>query len=362
MLDEHLKLKALPAQLISIPNGTIVKRGCSEMRIDGAGCFEVLQRILVIAASPVTADEIRLYFPENYKTAVLRLIEFLKARRVLVPADAAPVTDELEQPSDIFYWHFQSSEPETTVRLQKYNVVLMGVNSITQRLVLSLRTAGFTQVQLIDWPLLRGCHVTGSQRSLKQDVWNDDSTNPVSYEQWLETLKDRSLDCLVSASDFGGSVLMAEWNAFCYERKCHFFPIVLQNLIGYMGPLVIPGETPCYECLIARENSHSQDWRIDRAIERSAPDGKGIIGFHPLMSSVVADVAAFELAKFYSGQLPQRCVGRLIELNLLAAKMTSRKILKVPRCHCCSELNIRSSISHYKDLSAESEKMGDARN
>lgn len=350
MQDDQKKLKALATQLIRIPTGTIVKRGCSEMRIDGTGSTEVLERILSVAAVGASPLQICSYFPENYKAAVLALIEFLKVKNVLVPFELMTSPNKLEQPIDVFYWHFDSSESKITSRLQRRKIALVGVNTITHRLAVSLRTGGFSEVEIIDYLPFRGCHFSKDNGTSNQGTGHGNFEEPIPYGQWVGTLADREIDCLVSCSDFGGSIIMAEWNAFCIERRCHFFPIVLQDLIGYIGPLVIPRETACYECLISRENSHSKDWTIDRTIERSAVNGKEVMGFHPLMPSVAADIGAFELVKFYSETMPQRCTGRLIEVNLLAAKMTSRKVLKVPRCQCCSDLNIRSSVSPYKNL------------
>ena len=53
------------------------------------------------------------------------------------------------------------------------------------------------------------------------------------------------------------------------------------------------------------------------------------------MASILADIAAVEIVKYFTG-LPQMRAGHLIEVNLLAGKMDSAKVLKVPRCAVCS--------------------------
>jgi hypothetical protein len=70
-----------------------------------------------------------------------------------------------------------------------------------------------------------------------------------------------------------------------------------------------------------------------------------VIGFHPAMASVLGDLAAFELARLYAPALPNRSVGTQIEVNLLGPRLTSRRILKAPRCRTCSPLLSRPSFS-----------------
>ena len=164
-----------------------------------------------------------------------------------------------------------------------------------------------------------------------------------------------SLGCLIASSDFGGWETLYEWNRFCVQYHKHFLPVVLQDLVGYVGPLVIPGETACLECVRMRRNSHAEDHEVRGLIEESAFEGQGAIGFHPSMASILGDIAALELTKFYSEALPRPKVGTLIEVNLLETGLTSRKVLKVPRCPVCSPLLARSSVSPDKTVVASAQ-------
>ena len=168
------------------------------------------------------------------------------------------------------------------------------------------------------------------------------------YEKWVQSLKPESLDCLIATSDFGGLQLMRQWNEFCVQHGRHFLPVVLQDLIGYVGPLVIPGETACFECLRARQNANLEEASARRAAEHAAFEGQGIVGCHPAMASVLGDIAAIELTKFYGIRMPIWQVGTLIEVNLLAGRMTPRKVLKVPRCAVCGTLNRAAPAGEFE--------------
>jgi molybdopterin-synthase adenylyltransferase len=124
-------------------------------------------------------------------------------------------------------------------------------------------------------------------------------------------------------------------------------------MTGLVGPLVIPGETACYECFLFRQCSNSPEEDFEPIIEAFAFEGQRFVGFHPSMASILGDIAAFEITRFYLSALPNQKVGRLLEVNLLAAGMTARNVLKVPRCAACSPLHQQSSINMMKILFGE---------
>jgi molybdopterin-synthase adenylyltransferase len=157
-------------------------------------------------------------------------------------------------------------------------------------------------------------------------------------QDWQDGQAWDAADCLVVTSDFGGQDAMCQWNKLCWDRSVHFMPIMLKNMVGYVGPLIIPQETACYECLFFRQLSHAFEPDAEQFSDKAAFQAQGIIGFHPSMATILGDIAAFELIRFYADLLPSRSVGSLLEVNLLAASITERKVLRVPRCPTCSAL------------------------
>ncbi len=129
-----------------------------------------------------------------------------------------------------------------------------------------------------------------------------------------------------------------------------FYPALLQNFVGYAGPLVIPQETACFACLQARQNSHSAGYAERRIAERHAFQGQATVAWHPAMLQALAAVAAFDLVKFRNDI--QWEVGTLCELDLLAGSMTRRKVLKAPRCAVCSGLAHRPLVNIHRQLTS----------
>ena len=349
------KLRSLPVQVIHSRDGVILKRGCCELKVAGEGAAEFLETILsATAGQGSTIEEIHACFRPSDRATVSHLVGELEVRRIVISSDTQEGGSESGKPEshlDVFYWHFNVSTAQAAETLNRRSIVIVGVNHVSRRLVASLESSGFKGVRVVDYPALRNLRFFDDSGRLLTDPSVAFPTPPLSYERWADMSDSSdSFECLVATSDFGGLELMRPWNAFCIESRRHFLPVVLQDMIGYIGPLVIPGETACFECLSLRQNSHLTDPRSERVAESCAFEGQTIAGYLLPMASVLGDIACVELIKFYGPGLPLWRVGRLIEVNLLAGRLESRNVLKVPRCPACSPLLARSQVSVLKDL------------
>jgi molybdopterin-synthase adenylyltransferase len=350
-VEEGQKLRALPVQFIEVSGGIIVKRGRAEMKIGGDRAAEVVRVILTAAASGASIEEICATFAAPDRTAVRELIEKFKVRRILVPANSGDLPTNVPEASvDIFYWHFGSRSSEVAEQLSRQRITIVGVNCISRRLATALASDGAHNVEVVHYPLLCNLRLLDERGQLPSEEWPAPLAPPREYKDWWEQLDPKSLGCLVATSDFGGLHLMRVWNEFCVRNKRHFLPVVLQDVIGYVGPLVVPGETACFECLRARQNSHMADPQTERAPELYSFEGQTVAGFHPSMASVLGDIAALELSRFYGGWTPPRVVGTLIEVNLIAPELTARRVLKIPRCRVCSAQNQHTISSPYRNI------------
>jgi bacteriocin biosynthesis cyclodehydratase domain-containing protein len=341
-----MKLKAPSVQIIETCDGVILKRGCTEFKIAGEGAAEAVKKILAVAGNGgTTREEILELFDPDAEPIIKRLSEQLLVRRLLVPCEEEDLPEDPESSLDIFYWHFGEKTTRVTERLNKRSLAILGVNCISRQLAVSLAASNVENFQVLDHPGLRNLRLFDDTGRLKADQWPASLKAP---QGWADGLDPQSFDCLIATSDCGGLEAMREWNQLCVRQKRHFLPVILQDLIGYVGPLVVPGETACLDCLRIRQNSQMKDYTSRRLTEGVAFAGQGAVGFHPSMASIIGNIAAFELIKLYSDALPFSKVGTLIEVNLLATELKARKVLKIPRCPTCSPLKTRPSVTPYK--------------
>jgi thiazole/oxazole-forming peptide maturase SagC family component len=342
------KLKILPLHLIEMSDGIILKRGCTEVRVRGEEATQNIRRVLARAAIGATLAELLALAAAPDRPKLGRLLGLLIQARLLVSIDDAQALSEPESTLDIFYWHFGSSAAQVIRALNSRCLIIVGINGISLQLATACTVSGWENFKVVDDPLLRNLRMFHHSGRLIKGSWSKKLPSPIDHKEWMRKVDRSSWDCLIATSDFGAQESMREWNRFCVERGSPFLPVVLQDITGYVGPLVVPGETACFECLRLRQNAHLEDIHVQRAAEAEAFVGQKVVGFHPSMASILGDLAAIELTKFLSGILPEPNIGKWIEVNLLETSLRARRVLKMPRCLVCSPLNSRPSKSPYK--------------
>lgn len=341
-------LRAVPVQVVDHPEGVVLKRGCTEFKVMGKEARSVVNAILAAFTSEArTIEEGCGLFPADCRAAVEQLVKKFVERRILIGASETPAAPgALESHLDIFYWDLGTDRASVGVRLNEKRLAIIGVNYISQRLVRALGASEVREIAIVDFPVLRN-----------QRLWADaESPCPVeefaarggvlSYEQWAAGLEENGLpDVVIATSDTGGAHDLRQWNEFAVANRLMFFPVVLRDMQGEIGPFVVPGETPCYECLRARQNANLTNPIDERHTEYQAAQLQATCGFHPSMASVLADLAAMEVIKFLGGRLLSWRVGHLIDVNLIVPELKVRKVLRVPTCTVCGSRHSSPSVS-----------------
>ena len=302
-----MQLRALPVERIADADALTLKRGCTTVRIDGEHAPEIVGAILDLAGGDGrTEDELVESFPPEMQESIRSLVGALRARRLLLPADAVDWDAAAESPLDVFYWHFGLPDEPSPVPPRDELVVVVGRNRTATRLCELLEEAGFQELVVVD-------------------------------EQ--AALDDRVPAVVAAVSENGFGPLRA-WNELALERELPFLPVVVEDLVAYVGPLVVPFETACFECFLRRRYSNLDEAEAREAVELRA-GGAQVVGLHPAISAVAAGAAALELSKFFIPWRGAQQAGYLLTFNLLASRGGRHRVLKVPRCAACSSLRAR---------------------
>lgn len=341
------RYKALPVQIIESGETVVLKRGCVEIQVGGERAIEAVRTVLEATSSVngASGEEVCGLFAAPDRPSIDALVRKLVADRILVPQSmAAQWAPDGETHLDIFYWNINTKKEDVIGLYDNEIITFIGINDITNYLLVKISECGFSKFEVVDYPLLRNTGYFSDSGEILESRWACVSREPLSYEDWSNEVQSRRPTCIVASSDFGGLHLMRGWNEYCVSHGVHFLPIVLQNMIGYVGPFVVPGETACFECFRGRQNSNMTDPSSQRAAEYAAHVGQATVGYHPAMAAVLADIAAMELTKFYSGALPFTNAGTVIEVSLLEPAIAARKILKIPRCTVCSPLLRKTAV------------------
>lgn len=349
------KLVLLPIQIIQQENGVILKRGVEQFLIPDPNALlviRVIQKALLQEAR--SRDELLELFAAPAHPLISALLDhLLKKRFVIIQNDEAmPQPSGQESAQDIFYWHFNQHQEHIAVVLNEKRWLFVGLNRLNEQLLQAMLDEGLENYEIVDDPMLRDIACFDDRHRLRPGFWRERAGRIVAEDNLLAATPGALADYgfVVAASEFGSNFLLERWNEFAVTHGLAFYPALLQNMVGYAGPLVVPQETACLACLTARQNSHSPRFEERRLAERHAFAGQRVAAYHEAMLKTLAAVAAFDLVKFKSNI--QWEVGTLCEIDMLAGSMTRRKLLKAPRCRVCSGLRERPLVNLHQQLTS----------
>lgn len=341
--------RVLPVQLVPLSDGVIIKRGRMELRVGGSDAYQLVLTVLDAASRGLTFDEVLDAAPSMERSNAVALWEQLVSHRLIVGAETGEQSTP-ESPLDLFHWSAGVSASDAAREAEKAAITVVGVGEVSRALVSALIAAGFHDVHVVHYPFLCNLRMLDDAGEIDGAMWPSSLPVPIDYARWSRQ-EPCDARCLVATSDFGGLDLMRAWNGHCFERGIPFLPVVLQDLVGYLGPLTIGGRTACFECARARQNANFDDATAARATEPLAFVGQGVTAaYHPALPAVLGNFAALEVSRFIGGWGSPRSLGTLIEVDLLAPALVSRPVLKLPRCPTCGDAMGRSGVEVFRRM------------
>jgi ribosomal protein S12 methylthiotransferase accessory factor len=164
-----------------------------------------------------------------------------------------------------------------------------------------------------------------------------DSGLRVTHAQLLAQLADASpsTDLVVaSATDVvaeaaGGSAF-DEINRICLDADLTWLPVGdFDGQVLRVGPLIVPGQTACYECTITRLSANVDFAGLYREV-LTAPAAPA-----PAAVQNWADSIAALIAVQWIGGRDSSLPGRLATLTPQSRSTRTSTVLRVPRCQAC---------------------------
>lgn len=332
--------RIVPVQITQTATGILLMRGCLEMEIAGTGAVAAITLIVEHCSGRGESKERLLqHFSPKVKPEAERLIDYLQKRRILIQTEVSAPLIEEETALDLFYWNFATDSKSVISLVRQQQLTIVGVNGISRQIVVSLLATGIDNFIIVDDPRLRNRNFYGDD-SLTASAWSRELPHPCAIDTWMQ--EESTSRCILATSDFGVAPALSFWNNYCVKHKIDYLPVVLDRLVGTVGPHTTPGETACYQCFRMREDAVRDQPELHRQAEATAHLRQLVDGAHPSMSSMLGDIAALEVLKFY-GQLAPPRIRNLVEVKMIPMEMRCRWVLRAPHCPVCGRLEQRSA-------------------
>lgn len=311
-------------QAIRVDDARVVlKRGMRELLISGESICALAEHV-VPRLDGVSREQLLEAFPSAWHAGVEHLLAMLLERGLIGEEEGGggPATAQ-----EAFFADFGSGGAQAPARLAAAHVAVLGVNLVTQALVRGLRGSGVGRVTLVSHPQLDG---TSAPTDAAASASNGGGEEPLD-----------EIDLVCAGSDLGLGEALLQSNRDALAARRPFLPCWMSELVGHVGPLVHPFQTPCLRCYSLRVDSNDALADVTNAVRRHVTGSAGA-GPPPRllapMAHVVGDVAAMEAIKLLGRFVPSDTVGRAIELDLVSFASRSRRVLRLPRCPDCSRV------------------------
>jgi bacteriocin biosynthesis cyclodehydratase domain-containing protein len=329
------------AAVVDTGQGAIVRRGSVFLKVPGVRAFSILSSLFggarrqTFSTSADIVGFICSAHPDVQGGSAEKLVSNLIRQRFIIASAEADDRGK-EGETGILEWEL-GALPKPAL---PQSVLLLGVNRLSRALVTILGREPLIELKWADIPSLRSGRLDADQAMA--------TIGPDDAIAWIVKGAPK---LVVATCDFGGQDLLREWNKIAVINQIPFFPVQLDNWQGVLGPLVIPGESPCLECVRARENSNFENPAAVREAESYAQLLSSHSGGHPTFPTTIANLAAFMIDSYLGGFLRPGAHAELVEVDLLVPAMVTHKVLRLPRCPVCGGYSAISPV----DLGIEQE-------
>ncbi|WP_135828824.1 TOMM precursor leader peptide-binding protein [Halorussus halobius] len=142
-------------------------------------------------------------------------------------------------------------------------------------------------------------------------------------------------DLVVHAADRQRPDALARLNRLVHDIETPLLLGQIAGLDGVVGPTILPGETPCYECFRRRRYANVEAPEGYRAYEAVAGDAGRAPGPNlPGFAHVVAGCLELELVNQLSSGFGFT-VGRVVHYDFADLSVGADDVLRMPRCSVC---------------------------
>jgi len=141
--------------------------------------------------------------------------------------------------------------------------------------------------------------------------------------------------------------ILEDANEILVQRKTTFLPIYLDHMRGIIGPLVIPGESPCFKCFELRVDSNQSYFREYQSYKAYLKAENKVKFMPSFLQKNMLHLPILETIRILSECDFPTLLGYFIEIDFLTMESVRNIVLKLPRCPVCSPTLEIPTYDHY---------------
>lgn len=355
VIDKPEPLRILaPYVRLGVQNGSLyLGFGSIQQVVDDKEMWEPLVRLADHYFVPRTDSEAVAFLEAECGLEHGRALEtvgILRDGRYLIPHGAYRPEDRYSRPS-LFYGLSGADSTKVQERLRSSHVIFLGCGGIGNLMSVTLATAGVGQVTLVDADRIETSNLTRQYLFAESDVGalkcevlgralssRNSTTRVRTIEREVGNRADLdslpSADLLVLSADAPGLIELV--NDYCVKTRLDWLNVCYVNDIAVWGPLVVPGETGCWDChrLVARgfPDDHDLNAMVARINRRYQAPSYGSTNM------LSASLASLDVLKHLGGFGVPRSLNRRVGVWTHDLRLDQQECDRNPQCPTCGPL------------------------
>jgi ribosomal protein S12 methylthiotransferase accessory factor len=359
------KLRISPAaRMTATDDGILIGSDLGTFQLHGADVKVFAGVIGPLLDGSRDADQVAAAVTGYSRSSVLSFLELLRQRGLLESLDdaargAGPAAGI--EPQERFFQAFALDPQATTARLRNAKVLLAGAEPWGAAAALELAAAGVGAIHLA-----AGDQIVSPEDLLALRAFGAGDLGRPRRDALREAILRQSPACAVTGGPLaedkkaglkvaGGpfSLLIAALGGddlFGLQRVARFahaagLPSLYGHLDGFeswVGPVVMPGQTACWNCLRLRRlavvSSHTAGAKaahdLDAAGLKASPPPRARAFLAP-MAAQNGLALAMEALKLLAGYGPSQLLGRFQVSNLVSQETSFHQVVPMPWCEVC---------------------------
>jgi bacteriocin biosynthesis cyclodehydratase domain-containing protein len=270
----------------------LLEHGRSVVVVEGSAVETLLPALLPLLDGTRTVDDIVAEL--GARRAVERALDLLGAGGVLVEGPAASAADAAATSIAAAYAIGPAVVAE---RLRGARIGVVGASAAADLIARTLRASGVGEVMPVDWD------------------------------------GESAVDVAVVAPTTGEAPRLVDWNRGALSRGVRWLLLwPFDGRHSLVGPLMVPGETACYECVQLRLAAHLDFGADLRRIEGVPAAARATVPIEFLTAALAAQIALCWLG---GADLALPGLLHVLETRPTLA-LGTHPVLRVPRCPACS--------------------------
>ena len=323
-------------------DGTLlVKHGNRIYKISAGSELEELIRLLRLLNRPKKIKEIVNILSGFKRTHVIGVLETLYNMKLIVLEEEGSEKFKISF-IDPKYFAWDEFEARNAIATSDLELTIIGDGLLASRLATHIRDMKikFNQIKSsqivpnLSNPLSSQL-TAGNEKPSSRDL--------TSFGSQLNPLIERSTFVIV-AEDYPNIILFELVNRLCFKKKKAWIRVSLDEKIGYLGPLVIPRRTSCFNCCELRLVTNSPHYEYELWNNKeNIPTKKSDI--HVIFADLLSSLCIKEVYRYLTNSDQMDTIDNLLIFDTQHLNITRHHIIVHPNCILCNpQSRIKNTI------------------